>query len=152
MPEEIFAVIVTAMVLGVPILGLTIRMVAKPMAEAIAHLRDTFGDKGSNRLSDRRIAALEEEVDGLRKTVQQLAEAEEFRQALQAPRPQVALSPPIDPTSSNPPEHPNPQLPSGSFHPPERSDRGDGPGPPERSDPTGEPGHPEVPDPSRQDA
>jgi len=94
MPEEAFVLIVTAMVLGVPILGLTIRMVAKPMAEAIAHLKDSFGDGRVDRLSDRRIAALEDEVDGLRKTVERLADAEDFRQALRAPEPPGALGPP----------------------------------------------------------
>ena len=85
MPEEVFVVIVTAMVLGVPILGLTIRMVAKPMAEAIATLKDSFSGPEGPSMGDQRLMRLDDEVDLLRKTVSRLEEAEEFRKALNAP-------------------------------------------------------------------
>ncbi len=98
MPEEIFIVLVTAMVLGVPILGLTIRMVAKPMAEAIATLKDSFtGERHQSfdSMDSRRLMILEEEVDTLKKVVDHLAEVEEFQDALKASdTPEGGLLPP----------------------------------------------------------
>lgn len=98
MPEEVFIVLVTAMVLGVPILGLTIRMVAKPMAEAFATLKDSFtGDRHQSfdSMDSRRLMILEEEVDTLKKVVDHLAEVEEFREALKAPNaPEGGFLPP----------------------------------------------------------
>jgi hypothetical protein len=101
MPEEVFIVIVAGMVLGVPILGLTIRMVAKPLAEAIATLKDSFtGDRRQqfDSMENRRLMAVEEELDTLRKAVNRLAEAEEFREALPAQKTSdLGTLPPPDP-------------------------------------------------------
>jgi hypothetical protein len=106
MPEEVFIVIVAGMVLGVPILGLTIRMVARPLAEAIATLKDSFtGDRrhGFDSMEGRRLLAVEEELDTLRKVVNRLAEAEEFREALGAPKASdLPTSPPPDPSRTLP--------------------------------------------------
>ena len=97
MPEEVLIALVTAMVLGVPILGLTIRMVAKPMAEAIATLKESFSGPEGLSMGDERLMRLEDEVDVLRKTVARLEEAEEFRKALNAPK---APDPALPPASS----------------------------------------------------
>lgn len=94
MPEEVFIVIVTAMVLGVPILGLTIRMLAKPLAEAITTLKDGFSSPQGPSMADQRLMRLEDEVDVLRKTVARLEEAEEFRKALNAPQAATPTLPP----------------------------------------------------------
>jgi hypothetical protein len=107
MPEEVFIVIVAGMVLGVPILGLTIRMVARPLAEAIATLKDSFtGDRHQrfDSMESRRLMAVEEELDRLRKVVNRLAEAEEFREALTAPKTtDLGALPP--PAPGRPPSH-----------------------------------------------
>ena len=90
MPEEVMIVLVTGMVVGIPVLGLTIRMVARPMAEAIATLKDSFvGSRHPHydSMESQRLLALEDEVDSLRQLVGRLAEAEDFRQALIAPSP-----------------------------------------------------------------
>ena len=97
MPEEVFVVIVTAMVLGVPILGLTIRMLAKPLAEAITTLKDGFSAPDGISMEDERLMRLEDEVDVLRKTVGRLEEAEEFRKALNAPTTSSPTLPPAPP-------------------------------------------------------
>ena len=106
MPEEVFIVIVAGMVLGVPILGLTIRMVAKPLAEAIATLKDSItGDRHQrfDSMEGRRLMAVEEELDTLRKVVNRLAEAEEFREALSAPKTSdLGTLPPHDPSRPPP--------------------------------------------------
>jgi hypothetical protein len=81
MREEIFIVIITAMVLGVPILGLTIRMVIKTLAEVFGWRRQLPPDS----MSQERLMRLEDEVDLLRKSVARLEEAEEFRRALGPP-------------------------------------------------------------------
>ena len=94
MPEEVLILIVTGMVLGVPILGLTIRMVAKPMAEAIATLKDSFSSPPGISMGDRRLLAVEEELDSLRKTVARLEEGEEFGKALRAPKKSASSLPP----------------------------------------------------------
>ena len=94
MPEEILIALVTAMVLGVPILGLTIRMVAKPMADAIATLKDSFSGPPGISMADQRLLAVEEELDSLRKTVARLEEGEEFSKALRAPKTPAPSLPP----------------------------------------------------------
>jgi len=99
MPEEVLILIVTGMVLGVPILGLTIRMVAKPMAEAIATLKDSISGPPGISMGDQRLMAVEEELDRLRKTVTRLEEGEEFSKALRAPQAQLKAQPPAQPQS-----------------------------------------------------
>ena len=94
MPEEVLIALVSAMVLGVPILGLTIRMVAKPLAEAIATLKDSFSSPPGISMGDQRLLAVEEELDNLRKTVARLEEGEEFSKALRAPKKSVSSLPP----------------------------------------------------------
>lgn len=78
MPEEVFAIIITAMVLGVPILGLTVRMVIRTLAEVSSSRRQL----PPNTMTQDRLLRLEDEVDLLGKSVARLEEAEEFRQAL----------------------------------------------------------------------
>ena len=94
MPDEVLVLIVTGMLLGVPILGLPIRMVAKPMAEAIATLKDSFSSPPGISMGDQRLLAVEEELDSLRKTVARLEEGEEFGKALRAPKRSVSSLPP----------------------------------------------------------
>ena len=94
MPEEVMIVLVTGMVVGIPVLGLTIRMVARPMAEAIATLKESFSGPQGISMGDQRLMRLEDEVDGLRKTVARLEEAEDFRKALDAPKAQDKALPP----------------------------------------------------------
>ena len=87
MPEEVFIVIIVGMVVGVPVLGLSLRMVVKPLAEAIGSLKGTLSGPGQrpyDSMESQRLMALEEEVDTLRKVVNRLAEAEEFREQLEA--------------------------------------------------------------------
>ena len=101
MQEEVFIVLIVGMVVGIPVLGLTIRLVARPMADAIASLRDTFSSRPSHSydsMEGRRLMAVEEELDTLRKVVNQLVEAEEFRERLEAPRTPKPASLPSPPT------------------------------------------------------
>lgn len=87
MPEEVFIIVVMAMVLGVPILGLTIRMVAKAIVEAMGNLRSGRGGEGVGPAVEQRMLMLEEEVDGLRKSVDRLVEEVRFQRELNAPPP-----------------------------------------------------------------
>lgn len=93
MPERIFILIVLSMVLGVPILGLTARMVIKTLAETFGSRKESI----AGSMADERLMRLEDEVDGLRKTVARLEEAEDFRKALNAPAPSDPALPPGSP-------------------------------------------------------
>jgi hypothetical protein len=85
MPEEVFIIIVVAMVVGVPVLGLTVRMVAKSVVEALANLKSPGDRDGVGPAGQQRMLMLEEEVDGLRKSVERLEEEVRFQQALSSP-------------------------------------------------------------------
>jgi uncharacterized protein YlxW (UPF0749 family) len=68
-----------------PVLALSVRFAFKPMLESWARIKQSNGEAA---LQDRRIQVLEAEIQHLQSTVQQLAEAEDFRRQLAAPTPQ----------------------------------------------------------------
>lgn len=86
MDSEIAAVIVTIIVLGIPIMGLTARFALKPIVESIVRLREAFANDavvpGPNAEDVQR---LEQEIGELRDQVQRLTEAAEFDRKLLNP-------------------------------------------------------------------
>ena len=86
--EELLVIALAFVVLGAPVLALSVRLAVKPVAEAVARLREAMNEEAAGastrRLRDR-VAALEEELDGLRSTVYRLEEAAAFRAELEEP-------------------------------------------------------------------
>jgi hypothetical protein len=86
MNENLTIVIVTGIVLGIPLVGITARMVIKPLVEALVRLREAGVTTGAQQqiLTDRRMTELQEEVASLRQNVERLMEAESFNRQLGA--------------------------------------------------------------------
>jgi hypothetical protein len=83
-PKDAVLLAITAVVVCVPVLGVTVRLALKPIVDSIVRLRETAP---TARLSDAvagRVMELEDEVRHLRTSVARLEETVEFQQKLLA--------------------------------------------------------------------
>jgi hypothetical protein len=86
---EVVAVIMGTMMFLIPIAGFTLRFAIKPVAEALARMRDATTTNETIQLVERRLTLLEQETAGvveLREDVRQLRQALEFERQLGAGR------------------------------------------------------------------
>lgn len=82
---EVVAVIMGTMMFLIPIAGFTLRFAIKPVAEALARMRDATTTNETIQLLERRLTLLEQETAGvveLREDVRQLRQALEFERQL----------------------------------------------------------------------
>ena len=82
----------TAVVMGglaviIPIAGFTARVAMKPIAEALAHLREARGGDEAVSLLERRMALMEEQLHGMDRSLRSLVEDADFRRRLEAAPP-----------------------------------------------------------------
>ncbi|MBA4157750.1 MAG: hypothetical protein H0X65_09780 [Gemmatimonadetes bacterium] len=77
-----------AAVIGLPAVGLTIRLAVKPLVEAIIRLREAFPAQGSR---DPSVAALQGEVQALRAQLERVLEQQAFDSELLSRTPASAL-------------------------------------------------------------
>jgi hypothetical protein len=77
-----------AAVIGLPAVGLTIRLAVKPLVEAIIRLREAFPAQGSR---DPSVAALQGEVQALRAQLERVLEQQAFDSELLSRTPTSAL-------------------------------------------------------------
>ena len=90
-PEVVYSfvplagVIVGGLALLIPIAGWTARFALKPVVEALAQYRTLQGRDDSLLLLERRFALMEDQIQGMERTVRELAEEAEFRRRLEAP-------------------------------------------------------------------
>ncbi len=87
--EDILVMVVAilgVLIVLVPVLGLTLRFVAKPLAEAFAQVRAGQGGGPALEAMERRLLALEEHVREMDGSVAQLRESVEFHRQLETPR------------------------------------------------------------------
>ncbi len=82
----ILAVFMGGLVLLVPVAGFTARYAFKPMVEAIARFKESQGSAGEVRLLEQRVALLEQQLQGMEGTVQQLSDLRQFDRELSAPK------------------------------------------------------------------
>lgn len=80
------AVIMGTLIVLIPIAGITARMALKPTVEAIARFFEVKGDQETVQLLERRIALLEQQVEGMERSVQRIEAAEEFDRRLRTGR------------------------------------------------------------------
>ncbi|MFQ5747332.1 MAG: hypothetical protein ACE5HF_08965 [Gemmatimonadota bacterium] len=73
------------LLVGIPILGLTIRFALRPIAESVSLLRSGQGAATTNENVEKRLAALEDQMAEVGSGLQRLAEAVEFQARLAAP-------------------------------------------------------------------
>ena len=73
----------------VPVVALSVRFALKPVVDAWVRIRqETGGSTREMAMQDRRMALLEQEIQGLQRTVQELADADDFRRRLHEPPPE----------------------------------------------------------------
>ena len=83
MDEDIVAILAGTVMVCIPLLAISARIALKPMVEAIVKLRG--GETSESRaLQARRIADLEEEIDDLRRDMQELQQTRRFDAQLEA--------------------------------------------------------------------
>ena len=79
--EDIIVGILALTIVGAPALAISARIALKPLAEALARMREAF-PKDDDSTSDARIAALEEEVRALRVALEHRLDLRSFDSAL----------------------------------------------------------------------
>jgi hypothetical protein len=82
------AVVMGTLMFLIPIAGFTLRYAIKPVAEAMARLREGTNDREALALLERRMSLMEQEVHGLggmRDELGRLLEELEFQRQLKAP-------------------------------------------------------------------
>jgi hypothetical protein len=84
------AAVIGSLAVLTPVVALSARFAMRPIVDAMIRLREAQGATRNSELQDRRIALLESEIQGLQHTVRSLADAEDFRRQLAAPRPDPA--------------------------------------------------------------
>ncbi|HEX8242691.1 MAG TPA: hypothetical protein VF541_04335 [Longimicrobium sp.] len=90
----------TAVLLGglaclIPIAGITARIALKPIVEAMARYREMKGQDENVNLLERRIGLIEQQLDGMDRSLRVLVEDADFRRRLEVSSPvQAAALPP----------------------------------------------------------
>jgi len=87
----------TAIVLGglavlVPVAGITARIALKPIVEAMARYREMKGTDDTVGLLERRIGLMEQQLDGMDRSLRVLVEDADFRRRLEATSPASAAA------------------------------------------------------------
>lgn len=78
MDEDIIAMLLTALVLFVPVAGLTLRFALKPMVDSIARLMEVRVRGAGADLLEKRLALLEQELQSVRGELSRIVERSEF--------------------------------------------------------------------------
>jgi hypothetical protein len=99
-PGELIGLV--AVVLGglsilIPIAGLTARIAMKPIVESLARYREARGGDENSILLERRMGLIEQQLDGMERSLRLLVEDADFRRGLESGTPLRALGPPAEP-------------------------------------------------------
>ncbi len=98
--SDITGIIFGVMLIGIPMLGFTAKMVMRPLVDAIIRLREAGIMTGPAQqqqqmmIADPRLTELQEEVHSLQKAVQRLVDAEAFNRQLNAGEKRASLPAP----------------------------------------------------------
>ncbi|HEX2187562.1 MAG TPA: hypothetical protein VHG51_01630 [Longimicrobiaceae bacterium] len=86
MDEDIIAILMTGLIVFVPVAGITARFALKPLIDSVVRIAEMRRSTEEVRLLERRVALLEQELNGIKGEVHELAEQKEFYQKLAEPR------------------------------------------------------------------
>jgi hypothetical protein len=89
------AIVMGSLMFLIPIAGITARFALKPVIESLAKYRESQGDRDALLLMERRMALLEEQFNGMDRSLRELVEEAEFRRQLEGGTPQT-LAPPSE--------------------------------------------------------
>ena len=88
LPIDLTAVVAVVMAMGiilVPVAGLTLRFALKPIAEAMAKIKEAQGAGREVAVMQQRIDLLEQQLAGMDSEMARLREIQEFHAQLKAP-------------------------------------------------------------------
>jgi hypothetical protein len=77
------AIVMGSLMFLIPIAGITARFALKPVIESLAKYRESQGDRDALVLMERRMALLEEQFNGMDRSLRELVEEAEFRRQLE---------------------------------------------------------------------
>ena len=80
----IVAIVMGLMVVLIPIAGVTARFALKPIAEAVARVREASGTNRELQVVEQRLALLEQQLSNLETEVRQIEDKSEFDRQLAA--------------------------------------------------------------------
>lgn len=78
----VIAVVMGLMVVLIPVAGVTARFALKPIAEAVARMREAQGTNRELQLIEQRLALMEQQLSGLETDVRRVEEKSDFDQRL----------------------------------------------------------------------
>jgi len=81
---SLLAIFMGTLTVLIPIAGFTARYALKPIAEAIAQMREGQGSRQEMKLMDQRMALLEQQIGAMETDVRRISEAAEFDRQLRA--------------------------------------------------------------------
>ncbi|HET8653900.1 MAG TPA: hypothetical protein VFL93_00105 [Longimicrobiaceae bacterium] len=82
----IVAIVMGSLTILIPVAGITARFALKPVAESIARMREGQAASQTTALLERRVALLEQQLQGMESTVGRLEDEHDFQRQLDAPR------------------------------------------------------------------
>jgi TolA-binding protein len=82
----IVAIVMGMLVVLIPVAGITARFAFKPIAEAIARIRESEGTTQQLSIMQQRVALLEQQVQNMETSVERISEEKEFQRQLEGPR------------------------------------------------------------------
>jgi hypothetical protein len=92
------AVVMGISVILIPVIGFTARYVLRPFQDALAQYVQGRGNDDSVRILERRMALMEQQLEGMESTLNRIADAADFHRELHAPKgsPTAISAPPND--------------------------------------------------------
>ncbi len=83
---EVVAVVMGSLIILIPIAGLTARFALKPVAEAMAKMRESQSSGQRIDLIEQRLDLMEQQLGNIESAVHRLREAQDFHAELQKPK------------------------------------------------------------------
>jgi hypothetical protein len=83
---SVVAVVMGMLIILVPVAGLTLRFALKPIAEAMARIKEAQGAGREVAVMQQRIDLLERQLSGVESEMARLREIQEFHSQLEAPK------------------------------------------------------------------
>jgi hypothetical protein len=83
-PTALLGVFMGTMIILIPVAGLTLRFALKPIAEAMAKIKEAQGAGKEVAVMQQRIDLLEQQLAGMESDMQRLREVQEFHAQLKA--------------------------------------------------------------------
>jgi hypothetical protein len=86
------AVVIGGLAVLIPVAGITARIALRPIVEAMARYREMQGADDGVVLLERRIGLMEQQLDGMDRSLRVLVEDADFRRRLEATSPASAAA------------------------------------------------------------